>query len=389
MQSATGPGAQVASGRFSGGIFVVTQPSGGTVTVLVLSSRLRQVCRGEAPRAMRRQPPAKKKKKKKRAASHKVVNQVFGNAHGQFTTRGHYATAADQGTGWRTADRCDGTLIAVSAGQVTVTDRVRHRTFVLTRRAALPRRALRPTAGRRLHSRRRVRVTAPACTPSMTHRSARSGQRGQGAPVRRACRAAVPGAARRRRAPAHRRARRRGAARLTVGRSERADVALAWDARGLAPARGDRVRRRRMARRRRRALQQRHVRQRPAHRRAPPAGRRRRDPRRRHGDPVPQPAAAPAADRARLGGRDGRAAQRHPAAGARGALPPLRTGRSTWRPRPATSRSARSSTSASTRSRRTCARCTSCSAWRALPQNQKRAQLAERAITWGLVGVEH
>jgi hypothetical protein len=60
------------------------------------------------------------------------VNEVFGNAHGQFSTRGHYATAADQGTGWRTADRCDGTLISVSAGKVTVTDFVHHRTLVLT-----------------------------------------------------------------------------------------------------------------------------------------------------------------------------------------------------------------------------------------------------------------
>ena len=68
----------------------------------------------------------------KPAASHKVVNQVFGNAHGQFKTRGHYATAADQGTSWRTTDRCDGTLITVTVGKVRVTDRVRHRTVVVT-----------------------------------------------------------------------------------------------------------------------------------------------------------------------------------------------------------------------------------------------------------------
>jgi hypothetical protein len=64
--------------------------------------------------------------------SKKVVNQVFGNAHGQFSTRGHYATAADEGTKWRTADRCDGTLIAVTLGRVRVTDRIRHRTFFVT-----------------------------------------------------------------------------------------------------------------------------------------------------------------------------------------------------------------------------------------------------------------
>jgi streptogramin lyase len=127
LQSAIGPG-EVASGRFRGGDFVVTQPTGGTVTVLVLTGNYKKVC-GAKPRAHAATAAIKKKKP---AVSHKLVNQVFGNAHGQFTTRGHYATAADQGTGWRTADRCDGTQIAVSAGMVTVTDVVHHRTFVLT-----------------------------------------------------------------------------------------------------------------------------------------------------------------------------------------------------------------------------------------------------------------
>ncbi len=75
---------------------------------------------------------SKKPKRTKKKVSHKTVNDVFGNAHGQFSTRGHYATAADQGTRWRTADRCDGTLISVSAGKVTVTDFVHHRTRVVT-----------------------------------------------------------------------------------------------------------------------------------------------------------------------------------------------------------------------------------------------------------------
>jgi streptogramin lyase len=123
--TATAPG-ELASGRFSGGIFTLTQPRGGTGTVLGLTSDFK-ACVAK-PQAHSAVAAVKKKKKKK---SKKVVNQVFGNAHGQFSTRGHYATAADQGTRWRTADRCDGTLIAVTAGRVTVTDRVHHRTFVL------------------------------------------------------------------------------------------------------------------------------------------------------------------------------------------------------------------------------------------------------------------
>ena len=83
--------------------------------------------------ALERVAATKKKKKKHRHHySSKVINQVFGKAHGQFKTRGHYATAADEGTGWRTSDRCDGTQIAVTAGKVTLTDFVHHRTIVLT-----------------------------------------------------------------------------------------------------------------------------------------------------------------------------------------------------------------------------------------------------------------
>jgi hypothetical protein len=130
IQSATAPGAaEGASGLFSGGVFVVTQRPGSTVTVLGLASSFTS-CPG---RVMARLAAveSKKKKKKRAPASKKVVNEVFGNAHGHFSTRGHYATAADQGTRWSTADRCDGTLIAVTLGQVTVTDHLRHRTFVV------------------------------------------------------------------------------------------------------------------------------------------------------------------------------------------------------------------------------------------------------------------
>ena len=132
IQSATAAGtAEGASGLFSGGVFVVTQRAGSTVTVLGLVSSFAS-CPGGRVMARLAAVEAKKKKKKKAApVSKKVVNQVFGNAHGDFSTRGHYATAADQGTQWRTADRCDGTLVTVTLGQVTVTDHLRHRTFVV------------------------------------------------------------------------------------------------------------------------------------------------------------------------------------------------------------------------------------------------------------------
>jgi virginiamycin B lyase len=115
---------QVASGIFYGGIFTATQPVGETVTVLRLDSSF-----ARCPRRAHRATAARATSTH---ASHKVVNQVFGDAHGRYTTRGHYAAAADEGTGWRIADRCDGTYVAVSAGQVEVTDLVRHRTVALT-----------------------------------------------------------------------------------------------------------------------------------------------------------------------------------------------------------------------------------------------------------------
>ena len=127
-------GGEQASGVFAGGIFKVTQPAGGTVTVLVLQSSFK-ACRLAAPRlaplARSAAASSKHKRRKHKKPSHKTVNHVFGNAHGQFATQGQYATAADQGTSWQVGDRCDGTLVAVSVGQVSVTDRVHHRTFVL------------------------------------------------------------------------------------------------------------------------------------------------------------------------------------------------------------------------------------------------------------------
>jgi hypothetical protein len=129
-------GGEVASGLFSGGIYEVTQPHGSSVTVLRLESSF-AACRAKVVKApfarvtaAKKKKPPKKKPKSKR--SHKVVNQVFGNAHGHFATQGHYATAADEGTGWRTSDRCDGTQIAVSAGRVVVTNLRTHRHFTLT-----------------------------------------------------------------------------------------------------------------------------------------------------------------------------------------------------------------------------------------------------------------
>jgi hypothetical protein len=114
------------AGQFSRGVFTLQQRSAATTTLALDSNYA--VCRG-GPQAgtatvHTSSPPKQKKKKKKKT---KTINQVFGNAHGGFTTRGSYSTAADQGTEWLTADRCDGTLVRVTVGLVIVHDFRHHR----------------------------------------------------------------------------------------------------------------------------------------------------------------------------------------------------------------------------------------------------------------------
>jgi hypothetical protein len=59
------------------------------------------------------------------------VRRVWGNGTGRFRTTGRYAAATVRGSVWLTEDRCDGTLIYVRRGIVTVFDRIRRRTVVL------------------------------------------------------------------------------------------------------------------------------------------------------------------------------------------------------------------------------------------------------------------
>jgi dipeptidyl aminopeptidase/acylaminoacyl peptidase len=57
--------------------------------------------------------------------------RLWGNAKGKFRTRGKYASATVRGTKWLTEDRCDGTLVRVTAGRVEVFDQVRGRRVVV------------------------------------------------------------------------------------------------------------------------------------------------------------------------------------------------------------------------------------------------------------------
>jgi hypothetical protein len=56
------------------------------------------------------------------AKSKRPVRRVWGSGKGKYRTRGRYASATVRGTQWKTEDRCDGSLITVDEGIVTVRD---------------------------------------------------------------------------------------------------------------------------------------------------------------------------------------------------------------------------------------------------------------------------
>jgi hypothetical protein len=80
---------------------------------------------------------AKAKKAKRRtfgaaqAKPVKPVRRLWGEGSGRFRTRGRFSSATVRGTAWLTEDYCNGTLVRVRAGAVTVRDLVRNRTVVV------------------------------------------------------------------------------------------------------------------------------------------------------------------------------------------------------------------------------------------------------------------
>ena len=94
------------SGLFNGGGFVVTQKR-SALTDLTLAGGQRPT-RCLASSAAAQVSPA-------------VLRLLHGHAHGEFTTRGTYGSAAVRGTDWTTTDRCDGTLLTDNGGKIDTT----------------------------------------------------------------------------------------------------------------------------------------------------------------------------------------------------------------------------------------------------------------------------
>jgi streptogramin lyase len=61
----------------------------------------------------------------------KSLRHLWASGSGPFRTKGKYASAAIRGTTWDTDDRCNGTLVKVTAGSVTVRDLVKKKNFVV------------------------------------------------------------------------------------------------------------------------------------------------------------------------------------------------------------------------------------------------------------------
>jgi sugar lactone lactonase YvrE len=98
--------------RFFEGVFKLTQrKSKNPVTELQLfGSNFKKAC----GRTGRRASASASKKK--------VVRHLWGAGKGKFRTKGRFGSASIRGTQWLTQDRCDGTLIRVTEGSVTVRD---------------------------------------------------------------------------------------------------------------------------------------------------------------------------------------------------------------------------------------------------------------------------
>jgi LCCL domain-containing protein len=113
------PGGTLQTANFASGLFKVQQKGPKGVTQLTLGGGNFALCKRKTAGAAATQKKT-------------IVRGLWGSGKGQFTTNGRYAAATVRGTIWLTEDRCDGTLIFVKRGTVSVLDKVHHRTVTVT-----------------------------------------------------------------------------------------------------------------------------------------------------------------------------------------------------------------------------------------------------------------
>lgn len=116
LTSAARAARRTQTGVFYQGRAVVRQDRATRVTTMELSGRL--VCPRRSSSSVGQAPPPR-------------VRRLWGNAKGQFRTKGRFSSATIRGTVWLTEDRCDGTLTRVRTGRVAVRDLRLRRTVIV------------------------------------------------------------------------------------------------------------------------------------------------------------------------------------------------------------------------------------------------------------------
>ena len=110
------PNGGTQTGEFYDGEFVLTQSSNGT-TIPILTGGTFKGCPAPNQSASSNNAARAAGSKKKPKT---VVRQLWGNAHGNYTTKGRYGSASVSGTIWLVQDRCDGTYIEATKDNVIV-----------------------------------------------------------------------------------------------------------------------------------------------------------------------------------------------------------------------------------------------------------------------------
>jgi hypothetical protein len=100
------PNGTTETGEFYDGEFVLTQAPDGTFTPVITGGSFLGCPRAQTGKHSGRASASSSKKK-----PGTVVRQLWGNAHGNYTTKGRYGSASVSGTIWLVQDRCDGTYI--------------------------------------------------------------------------------------------------------------------------------------------------------------------------------------------------------------------------------------------------------------------------------------
>jgi hypothetical protein len=121
--TAVGAGGKLQTASFYGGVFQIFQLKGKRPIVeLRLYGGNFKVC----PKIKRSRRASLTKVSKTKSIRH-----LWGNGKGLFRTKGRSASATIRGTTWLTDDRCDGTLVRVTKGAVTVRDFPKRKSLAL------------------------------------------------------------------------------------------------------------------------------------------------------------------------------------------------------------------------------------------------------------------